>query len=310
MKGKLRLTGPTGQKVLFMGLGASGKSSIKSVIFEGKSADDVKDYFATKNYVRSTKSLIGTAFQIFDCGGQESFISNFIGDQAEFIFSNVKVLVWVVDVSNPDNISTCKFYFDHAIQNLNKFSSDAIVFCLFHKVDLVLPDMKDQIIETLMEFFQPPQPIQISHHATSIFDQSIFRTFGKILQILVSQTIQARSVDDAIQDFMEKSQDLEGITVFTDEGLPIFTGGADSDKAVLPTNLWLASSSRIKDDFTTNNELKSIIMTDEYIIVFQRIKEELHLTGIAKKVAPLQYILVKMDELVKIVNEILLQRYA
>ncbi|MFX1512869.1 MAG: ADP-ribosylation factor-like protein, partial [Promethearchaeota archaeon] len=143
------MSGTLSQKVLFMGLGASGKSSIRSVVFEGKSAEDVADYRATINYTRSQKSLVGTAFQIFDCGGQESFISNFVGGQAEFIFSDVRVLIWVVDVGNVDQVSTSKFYFDHAVNNLLKFSPGASIFCLFHKTDLLLPDMRDQLLETM-----------------------------------------------------------------------------------------------------------------------------------------------------------------
>ena len=82
------MSGESVQKILFMGLGASGKSSIRSVVFEGKAPNEVKDYNATINYTRSTKNIIDSAFQIFDCGGQESFISVFIGEQAEFIASD------------------------------------------------------------------------------------------------------------------------------------------------------------------------------------------------------------------------------
>ncbi|MFX0115624.1 MAG: hypothetical protein ACFFB3_13830, partial [Candidatus Hodarchaeota archaeon] len=46
------------------------------------------------------KKVIGTTIQIFDCGGQESFISNFVGEKAEFIFSAVPVLIRVIDVSD------------------------------------------------------------------------------------------------------------------------------------------------------------------------------------------------------------------
>lgn len=119
------------QKVVFLGLGHSGKSSIKSVVFEGKSPEEVMDYAATINYTRSTKGVLDSAFQIFDCGGQENFISVFVGDQAEFIFSDVIVLIWVVDVSNMDQISTSKFYFDHALKRLNQYSPEAEIYVFF-----------------------------------------------------------------------------------------------------------------------------------------------------------------------------------
>ena len=296
---------PQSQKVLLMGLGASGKSSIRSIVFEGKEPGDVAGYSATLNYVRSTKSIIGGAFQIFDCGGQESFISNFIGDQAEFIFSDVNVLIWVVDVSNVDQVSTSKFYFDHAMNRLVEFSKEATVHCLFHKVDLLLPDMKEQLLETMKQFFVTTHPINITYHGTTIFDKSVYDVFGNVLQELVSKSAKGKNVADAIQQFMLDTEELSGITVYSDEGLPIIEAGKMVDQIVVPANLWLSSSERISDEFSTSLTLKSTIETDEYIFVFQRIKEKLLLTGVAKKVAPLQYVLVKMEQLAGIVDELL-----
>ncbi|MHA2495145.1 MAG: hypothetical protein ACXAEI_06640, partial [Candidatus Hodarchaeales archaeon] len=98
--------------------------------------------------------------------------------------------------------------------------------------------------------------------------------------------------------------ELEGITVYTDEGLPVFEEGT-TDVIVVPANLWLSSSDRLSDEFGTQAILKSMIETDEYIFVFQAIRSKFLLTGVAKKVAPLQFVLVKMDELAKTVNELL-----
>lgn len=287
-----------------MGLGASGKSSIRSVVFEGKDPKDVADYAATINYTRSSKSLVGTAFQIFDCGGQESFINTFIGDQAEFIFSDVRILVWVVDVSNFDQVSTSKFYFDHALAKLNEHSPGAEVFCLCHKLDLVLPDMREELLMTMKQFFVPLDAIEVHYAGTSIFDHSVFKTFGEILQSLISKSGKAQSVSEALQDFIKQTKELEGVTVYTDEGLPVFEEGA-TDMIVLPANLWLSSSDRLSDEFGTQTVLKSMIETDDFVFVFHNIKNKLLLTGVAKKVAPLQFVMVKMDELAKIVNELL-----
>lgn len=292
------------QKVLFMGLGASGKSSIRSIVFEGKDAEDVADYAATINYTRSTKSLIGTAFQVFDCGGQESFINNFIGDQAEFIFSDVKILVWVVDVSNFDQVSTSKFYFDHAIEKLEKYSPGAVVFCLCHKIDLVQADMREELLETMRQFFASPMSTEITYAGTSIFDHSIFKIFGEIIRTLMAQSTKAQSVSEALTEFIAQTEELSGITVYTDEGLPVFEEGT-TDMIVVPANLWLSSSDRLSDEFGAQKTLKSVVETDEYVFVFQNMKNKLLLTGVAKKVAPLNFVLVKMEELAKTVDGLL-----
>jgi GTPase SAR1 family protein len=288
-----------------MGLGASGKSSIRSVVFEGKSVDDVKDYNATINYTRSTKSIIDSAFQIFDCGGQESFISVFVGEQAEFIFSDVAILIWVVDVSNFDAVSTSKFYFDHAVRRLSEFSSDAVIFCLFHKIDLLLPDMKSQVIETMESYFVSNRGIKIYYRGTSIFDQSIYLTVGEMIQTLIIRNTKAKTVSEAIHEFIESHQELSGVAIYTDDGLPVFEEGALAERIILPANLWLTNYDRLSDEFAADQTFKTTLETNDYIFVFQRIHSELLLTGIAQKVAPLQYVLVKMEQLAETVGRLL-----
>ena len=129
-------------KIILMGLGASGKSSITSIIFEGKSPEDVKNYHATVQYARTPISIIKD-IQVLDCGGQDSFITAFLGEEkSEFIFSDLKVLLWIVDICDSQNVSTSKYYFDTAINNCHKFAPNASIFVFFHKMDLIKDDHK------------------------------------------------------------------------------------------------------------------------------------------------------------------------
>jgi len=292
------------QKILFMGLGASGKSSIKSIVFEGKSLESVKDYNATINYTRSTKNIIDSAFQIFDCGGQESFINVFVGEQAEFIFSGVSILVWVIDVSNFDSVSTSKFYFDHAVNRLHQYSPEGVIFCLFHKVDLLLPDMRTQVAETMEGYFSTEKEITIFYRPTSIHDQSIFQVMGDIIKTILGKSLKARTVTEAIQEFIEQNKELSGVAVYSEDGLPVFEEGNDANKIILPANLWLTNYDRLSDEFD-GNDFKTTLETSNYMFVFQQMKSGLLLSGIAHKVAPLQYVLVKMDQMAEIINELL-----
>ena len=292
------------QKILFMGLGASGKSSIKSVVFEGKSLESVKDYSATINYTRSTKNIIDSAFQIFDCGGQESFINVFVGEQAEFIFSGVSILVWVIDVSNFDSVSTSKFYFDHAVNRLHQFSPEGVIFCLFHKVDLLLPDMRAQVAETMESFFTTEKNVTIYYRPTSIHDQSIFAVMGEIIKVILGKSLKAKTVSEAIQEFIEQNKELSGVAVYSDDGLPVFEEGSEANKIILPANLWLTNYDRLSDEFN-GNDFKTTLETNDYIFVFQQMKSGLLLSGIAHKVAPLHYVMVKMDQMAEIVEELI-----
>ncbi|MFX1285667.1 MAG: ADP-ribosylation factor-like protein [Promethearchaeota archaeon] len=293
------------QKVLFMGLGASGKSSIRSVVFEGKSVEDVKDYNATINYTRSSKSIIDSAFQIFDCGGQEAFISVFVGEQAEFIFSDVSILVWVVDVSNFDVVSTSKFYFDLAVKKLSEYSPDSVIFCLFHKIDLLLLDMKEQVVTTMKSYFTAEESFNVHYRGTSIYDNSIFLAVGEMVQTLILKTTKAKTVSEAIQEFMQAHRELSGIAVYSDDGLPVFEEGEMADQIILPANLWLTNYDRLSNEFASDITFKTTLETNDYIFIFQKLKGELLLSGIAQKVAPLQYVLVKMEQLAEIISKLL-----
>ncbi len=286
-----------------MGLGASGKSSIRSIVFEGKSLEDVKDYHATINYSRSTKNIIDAPFQIFDCGGQESFISVFVGEQAQFIFSDVAVLIWVIDVSNFDAVSTSRFYFNLAQKKLVEYSKGANIFCLLHKMDLLIPDMKEKVNETITSYFSPMTGVEIHYRPTSIYDRSIYNVVGEIIRALILRSTKAQSVSGAIEEFIKSHDEMAGIAIYTDDGLPVFEEG-DTDRIILPANLWLASYDRLSKEYE-REDMKTILETKDYVFVFRNIKSELLLSGIAQKIAPLQYVLVKMEQLEEILNQLL-----
>jgi GTPase SAR1 family protein len=289
-------------KIVFMGLAASGKSSIKSVVFEGKSPDTVKDYKATLNYSRSTKNIVSSDFNIFDCGGQESFMDLFTGSQAEFIFSDVSMLVYVIDASNFQQINASKYYFDKAMALLGKFSPQALTFCLLHKIDLVDPEKVDNVIEILKKHFKTDTDSEVRYRGTSILNESIFLTVGEIIQELMLKETKGKSISEAIQHFISENRELSGIAIYNEDGLPLFEEGEDTEKIILPANLWLTHSARINEQL---GEHKSVLETNEYIFVFQKFDQEHLLSGIAKKVAPLQYVKVKMDNLADIMSRLL-----
>ncbi|MHA2298045.1 MAG: ADP-ribosylation factor-like protein [Candidatus Hodarchaeales archaeon] len=289
-----------------MGLGASGKSSIRSIVFEGKSPSDVKDYQATIGYKRSAKNIIDSPFLIFDCGGQKLFISDFIGKKAKFIFSKVNVLVWVIDAGDTGRVSTSQYYFVNAVTQLRKYSPNAVIYCLFHKMDLFEVDKVNEVMETMKQFFDLGADIEINYRSTSIYDKTIFQVMGEILQFMLLKNTKAQTISEAIQDFITQHKELSGIAIYTEDGLPVFEEGELTDKIVLPANLWLTDYTRISDHFDTDT-YKTTLETSDYIFVFQKIKtkEEFILTGIARRVAPLQYVQVQMEQMANLLLSML-----
>ena len=272
-------------KLILMGLGASGKSSITSIIFEGKRPEDVEGYHATIQYARTPKKLIKD-LQILDCGGQDSFITAFLGEEkAEFIFSDLKALIWVVDVSDSQNVSTSKYYFDTAVNNIFKFSPKASIYIFFHKIDLIKDAFKDKLVNGLIEFFRPPKEINISFHSTSIFDQSLYKCFGNIVQQLVKSGSKTGSVSDEISTFLDKNEDFFCIAVYSHEGLPVFEEGdpAKLEDLTVPANITLTTFDQINDRLGSQTKMVSVIELESYFYLFKRIKGEFLLAGLSAK---------------------------
>ncbi|MHA1946327.1 MAG: ADP-ribosylation factor-like protein [Candidatus Hodarchaeales archaeon] len=292
------------QKVLLMGLGASGKSSIKSIVFEGKSLESVKDYSATINYSRSTKNIIDSAFQIIDCGGQELFLSSFIGDQAEFIFNGVSILIWVVDLSNFDQVSTGKFYFDHAVNRLLEYSPNAVVFCFLHKSDMIIDKMHDEIYENMKTYFTPPEIIKVHYVLTSIYDHSIFLAVGDMIRTLIVKDSTANSMSETIQAFAKKNNEIMGITLFNKDGLPLFTQGTMVNQAFQPSDLISSNHVRTLNEFTRSSAFKISLETDLHFYIFHKVNSDLILSLITQKTLPLQFVLLKTSEIADVINKL------
>ena len=272
-------------KLILMGLGASGKSSITSIIFEGKRPEDVEGYHATIQYARTPKKLIKD-LQILDCGGQDSFITAFLGEEkAEFIFSDLKVLIWVVDVSDSQNVSTSKYYFDTAVNNILKYSPKASIYVFFHKIDLIKDNFKGKLITGLSDFFRPTKQLPIYFNPTSIYDQSLYKCFGNIVQQLVKSGSKTGSVSDEISTFLDKNEDFFAIAVYSHEGLPVFEEGDEMklEELSLPANITLTTFDQINDRLGGQTKMVSILELENYYYLFKRIKSEFLLAGLSAK---------------------------
>ena len=134
-----------------MGKSGSGKTSMRSIIFANYIARDTRRLGATSinvnlvdvehNHVRFLGNLI---LNLWDCGGQEAFMENYITSQKDQIFRNVEVLIYVFDVESRDYAKDMQ-YFQTIIESIAQHSKDAKVFCLIHKMDLIAVEKRAQV---------------------------------------------------------------------------------------------------------------------------------------------------------------------
>ena len=89
------------KKILLMGKMGVGKTSIKSIIFQNKSAKDTLNLAYTneveETHIRFMKNI---SLDLLDCCSKEDFIKQYFDTKKNAIFSNVDILVFVVEVEN------------------------------------------------------------------------------------------------------------------------------------------------------------------------------------------------------------------
>jgi Ras-related GTP-binding protein A/B len=76
---------------------------------------------------------------LWDCGGQDRFMESYFESQREYIFTNVEVLIYVFDIESPEREKDIN-YFKSSLEALKSNSPSAKVFCLIHKMDVILTE--------------------------------------------------------------------------------------------------------------------------------------------------------------------------
>lgn len=99
----------------------------------------------------------------------------------------VQVLIHVFDVESK-SIKKDMEIFVKSLTNLQKFSPDAKIFILLHKMDLVQIDKRDELFSMMMEKLQNisnPFQFKLVGFPTSIWDESLYKAWSQIVCSLI-----------------------------------------------------------------------------------------------------------------------------
>ncbi|XP_023381701.1 ras-related GTP-binding protein B isoform X9 [Pteropus vampyrus] len=201
-------------KVLLMGKSGSGKTSMRSIIFANYIARDTRRLGATIldrlhslqiNSSLSTYSLVDSVgntktfdvehshvrflgnlvLNLWDCGGQDTFMENYFTSQRDNIFRNVEVLIYVFDVESRE-LEKDMHYYQSCLEAILQNSPDAKIFCLVHKMDLVQEDQRDLIFKEREEDLRRlSRPLECSCFRTSIWDETLYKAWSSIVYQLI-----------------------------------------------------------------------------------------------------------------------------
>ncbi|KAH8805760.1 Gtr1/RagA G protein conserved region-domain-containing protein [Xylogone sp. PMI_703] len=174
------------KKVLLMGKSGSGKSSMRSIIFSNYVAKDTRRLGATIDVDLSHVKFLGNlTLNLWDCGGQDAFMENYLSQQRQHVFSNVAILIYVFDIESRDFDRDLLTY-RSIINALSQFSPTSNIYILVHKMDLVVPNQREDLYNDRVALIRSKSeqftPIPF---ATSIWDQSLYKAWAEIIHDLV-----------------------------------------------------------------------------------------------------------------------------
>lgn len=121
------------------------------------------------------KFLGNLVLNLWDCGGQDAFMEQYLDSQKDNIFRNVKVLIYVFDVESRE-LDNDMHYYQSCLEAIHKNSPYAKIFCLVHKMDLVAEDQRDAIFREREEDLKElSMPLKCTCFRTSIWDETLYR---------------------------------------------------------------------------------------------------------------------------------------
>ncbi|MHA1977099.1 MAG: ADP-ribosylation factor-like protein [Candidatus Hodarchaeales archaeon] len=204
-------------KILILGLQASGKTTIINAVTEGYIPTEKDKYLPTIDYDRKKVILAGQEIVIFDMGGQTSFLDRFTDGLSDFIFTGVKALIFVVDSMKPKEITQAKYYLDISLAKLAQYSPTAFAYLFQHKTDLVPEHLKDEVRKTINDHLLVNIPLHLRYFETSVFTSSIFNAIGDVFAKTygVSETLKP-----LLETFIQHN-DAEMAQIFTKAGVPL-----------------------------------------------------------------------------------------
>jgi Ras-related GTP-binding protein A/B len=199
------------KKVLLMGRSGSGKSSMRSIVFSNYVAKDTRRLGATIDVEHSHVRFLGNlVLNLWDCGGQEAFMENYLQSQRDHIFKHVEVLIYVFDVESREFERDMHTY-ESCLEAIRANSPTAKVFCLIHKMDLVQEEMRDDVYRERAKYLeQRSGGLKLTCIATSIWDETLYKAWSSIVYTLIPNI---PTLETHLQVFAECA-DAEEVVLF------------------------------------------------------------------------------------------------
>ncbi|XP_065886992.1 ras-related GTP-binding protein A-like [Dysidea avara] len=182
------------KKVLLMGSSGSGKTSMRSIIFANYIARDTRRLGATIDVEHSHVRFLGNlVLNLWDCGGQETFMQGYFTTHRDSVFKNVEVLIYVFDIESKE-VDKDMQYYQYCLEAMAQNSPEAKIFCLIHKMDLIPDDQRNMIFEKRSaELKKCSRNFECTCFKTSIWDETLYKAWSMIVYRLIPNITELES---------------------------------------------------------------------------------------------------------------------
>ncbi|TFG12591.1 MAG: hypothetical protein EU535_06005 [Promethearchaeota archaeon] len=126
------------QKVIVLGLDNAGKTAILSKIVGRLGIENLAELKPTKDIDFQTIKTHDMELTIWDFGGQQHYRKSHLSKEQNFL--NTHLLIYVIDVQDPEKFDENFQYFNEILQILDRIEIYPQIIVLIHKYD---PDIRD-----------------------------------------------------------------------------------------------------------------------------------------------------------------------
>ncbi len=192
------------KKILMIGLDAAGKTSILAVVQDKFSI--IKSLLPTRGVKREKLDFFGYPIVSWDLGGQVQYREKLYFNRPELFFTDVDIILYVVDTQEPDRIPESANYFREVLKAFEELDENASILIVLSKSDQDIrkslqwqqsvTSIKNKFNSIVDEFKQ----FSIDYCDTSIFQrESIMQMFSIALK-KVSDT--SEIIENILEEFL------------------------------------------------------------------------------------------------------------
>ncbi|GAB4319509.1 MAG: hypothetical protein Kow0069_23060 [Promethearchaeota archaeon] len=180
-------------KVVFLGLDNAGKTAILNLLGGKMGYRELKNLKPTKRIERTQIQTKDLSIFLWEFGGQEEFRAEYT-KRPERYFMEIDMLVYVVDMQDPDRFNESFAYFSELLDLLDQLDESPYVLVFLHKSDpeyVVTPEYElhlEYVTERLSQIFHS-RGLKYDTYQTSIYNFfSPEPKFSKFLKELLTST--------------------------------------------------------------------------------------------------------------------------